>query len=843
MSGEQGHDPDELAPHDQRVSGEGHHPLTPGPRVVAHLGVVLDVVGQVGLPLLGDPADLELADGHPAVRAVQVRVQPLAGPQFQHPPGLVERPDAGEGRVEVSDQGPGTPAEHCRQFVALDDRLPDVGRERRQELPFGPLDLDLLAGRNVGEHDHSPFDLALPAQRRGGVVDRERGAVGAPEQVVFPADGHTVTDGGKDGAFLPRVVRPVRSRVVGEGVHVLPDRVLPTHPNHPRRRGVDEGAATVPVDPVDPFSGRLKELLVTVRQTGEFLLGQLAVGDVLVGYDRTGRPFPGETRDPADEPAPFVRGVARVLQLERVLVASKDRPDAGGELGRVLRVAGGGPVADLQVIRPDSHAGRADRAVRLRERLPGAVDGDDRSLLVQDRDTGGQCVHDVAREPFRLLQRLFDLFPPGDVTNVAGEERGAGVGDPGDGELDRELPPVRVQAGQLDPLPEDRSLAGSEVPVHAPSVSVAERGWHDELVHRPADRLGARVPERALGRRVPLDDPPVGVDDDDAVHGRTQYGPLQRLARPQLLPRVRLAKEVSDLPPGGLDRADHPPGRGRHPAAEELEHAQHVPTGQDGNKEPGPKALSGDDTRPVEVGFGGDLRTPERLAGRPHLSRQPLTPGEPPVQGRGRVIGRCNVGRAPDCGRLQRLAPRIEHPDAAELPVQRLPDRPQQLGRGLAERGGAGQHLTDRVLDGQSPVLLFPPRDVPEGDERPATAPLVENGGRDVLDRHGGAVLPPEHLVLTPLNFCRGAGAENRALPGCERGAVRAAVAHQLVEIATQYFFGSVAEHSRGRGVDERAPSRRVQAVHPVRRRVKERLLLPALPIGGGSARLRLTDL
>lgn len=111
---------------------------------------------------MSDPANLVLTDGYPTVRASQVRVKTLAGPQFQHLSGLVECPDARKGRIEVPNQCPRTPAEHRRQFVALDDRLPNVGRERRQELSFGTLVLDLLASRNISEHDDGAFDVAVP---------------------------------------------------------------------------------------------------------------------------------------------------------------------------------------------------------------------------------------------------------------------------------------------------------------------------------------------------------------------------------------------------------------------------------------------------------------------------------------------------------------------------------------------------------------------------------------------------------------------------------------------------------------------------------------------------------
>jgi hypothetical protein len=71
---EQGHDAREPPIYDERLAREGGHPLPPGPLPVAHAGIIRDVVGEMGLPLLGDQADLEGTDRNPAMVAIQVGV-------------------------------------------------------------------------------------------------------------------------------------------------------------------------------------------------------------------------------------------------------------------------------------------------------------------------------------------------------------------------------------------------------------------------------------------------------------------------------------------------------------------------------------------------------------------------------------------------------------------------------------------------------------------------------------------------------------------------------------------------------------------------------------------------
>ena len=124
LAGEHRHHAHQPVVHQERVARKGHHALPLRPPLVAHTGIDRHGVGQVRPPLLGDQADLVLADRNPAVRAVQVGVQPGAGLEFENVPLGVERPDAGEGPVQVAHQGLGTALEHGPQLVGLNECRP-----------------------------------------------------------------------------------------------------------------------------------------------------------------------------------------------------------------------------------------------------------------------------------------------------------------------------------------------------------------------------------------------------------------------------------------------------------------------------------------------------------------------------------------------------------------------------------------------------------------------------------------------------------------------------------------------------------------------------------------------
>ena len=83
MACEDRHDSKQVVVHDQGIAAEGHHPLPLCPVLVIDTGVAEDAIGEVGRALLGDEADLELTDFHPAMGPVEVRIHAGAGLQLQ----------------------------------------------------------------------------------------------------------------------------------------------------------------------------------------------------------------------------------------------------------------------------------------------------------------------------------------------------------------------------------------------------------------------------------------------------------------------------------------------------------------------------------------------------------------------------------------------------------------------------------------------------------------------------------------------------------------------------------------------------------------------------------------
>ena len=59
---EQGHRAHKPLLDDQRIAGKSHQSLPCCPLMIAEAGISQDRIGQMGLPLLGNQADLELAD-------------------------------------------------------------------------------------------------------------------------------------------------------------------------------------------------------------------------------------------------------------------------------------------------------------------------------------------------------------------------------------------------------------------------------------------------------------------------------------------------------------------------------------------------------------------------------------------------------------------------------------------------------------------------------------------------------------------------------------------------------------------------------------------------------------
>ena len=81
---------------------------------------------------LRDEPDLEFANGHAAVRTIQVRVETCAGLQLQDVRLLVEDPHPGESGVQVAHQNFRAPVQHIGQEVMPGECQADLGTHGRQ---------------------------------------------------------------------------------------------------------------------------------------------------------------------------------------------------------------------------------------------------------------------------------------------------------------------------------------------------------------------------------------------------------------------------------------------------------------------------------------------------------------------------------------------------------------------------------------------------------------------------------------------------------------------------------------------------------------------------------------
>ena len=134
---------------------------------------------------------------------------------------------------------------------------------------------------------------------------------------------------------------------------------------------------------------------------------------------------------------------------------------------------------------------------------------------------------ELALRPCRRLgnvlgasQRLVPLQPIGDVAQERPEE--IPVVSPHrqrDGDFDRELVAVPMEAAQLEPAIDDRRLAGGEKTLHPLQVRLTKCRRNDRLGEVAAERFFAGPAESLLRLRVPADDEARLVHADERIVG------------------------------------------------------------------------------------------------------------------------------------------------------------------------------------------------------------------------------------------------------------------------------------------------------------------------------------
>ena len=181
-----------------------------------------------------------------------------------------------------------------------------------------------------------------------------------------------------------------------------------------------------------------------------------------------------------------------------------------------------------------------------------AVPPDDGQKVVEVvRDAARQAADGLhllrlAEQLLAASQRFFRLLALAQVADEAGEQAQVIRRIAAQGELDRKLAAVLAHGGDLDAPAEHAAFTRGALARQAGPVLLAQGRRHDQLCQLAAQRLGARVSEHALGRRVELGDPPLVIDGDDRVERHAEDVRLARLAAPQRLLRLLAAGHILD---------------------------------------------------------------------------------------------------------------------------------------------------------------------------------------------------------------------------------------------------------------------------------------------------------
>src|SRR5215471_423803 len=186
---EQRHHSDQAILDHQRVSGEGNHSVIPCPTPVMHAWIVHNVIGEMRLFLAGNQSDLQVSNGNSAVFPIQTRVHPRARMQLQYAFILVQHPDSGEGRVEVTNDSLRASTQNLCQMGRLGKGSAHVSPNARlARLRV----LRPLSAVNVGRSHIPALDFSLRIEQRV-VADQE-----PPIFPIFPE--HSLLIFERDGA-------------------------------------------------------------------------------------------------------------------------------------------------------------------------------------------------------------------------------------------------------------------------------------------------------------------------------------------------------------------------------------------------------------------------------------------------------------------------------------------------------------------------------------------------------------------------------------------------------------------------------------------------------------------
>src|SRR4051812_34185761 len=326
------------------------------------------------------------------------------------------------------------------------------------------------------------------------------------------------------------------------------------------------------------------------------------------------------------------------------------------------------------------------------DRVPVGKGGHDDGTQVAEHAVPVQVRQEhLAGAEEELLRRLQAPLVA-DVAQISGERWRARNWNPRDRQLARKGRTVGAHPLHLDAPAEDRTLPRLEVPCKAAIVRVAVPRRDDGLRELSAEDLGALVPEGALGGGIPLEDPSLMIDRDDAIECDLHDSSVANTLTESGLVCAPALDEDAELEPEAEGGIEHMLIGRLDVLAVELDDADDLrgllsrPSGrgavgdaEDGERERPVQSLASRDLLAGKAVDVADVFHPHRLACLPDYTGHASAARKGPSARRRLELG--VAPRSPD-GRAPQLLNRVvEQPECAKLPTELC----TQLVQGTAE--------------------------------------------------------------------------------------------------------------------------------------------------------------
>ena len=276
--------------------------------------------------------------------------------------------------------------------------------------------------------------------------------------------------------------------------------------------GIHRGERAVRRDGKNRISGVVNETAVAFLGLAHLAFRALALGDVFVRHDHAHRPAAAKAGDAHEKPAFLVRAVARIFQLKFFALPGDDGADAVGHRRRLLGEIAGGGIADFQIIVTNAVA--VPKIVLAGKTVPRGVDFDDRPVLVENRDVGGERIKRGAQKALRFQQCAGCPFALCDVLYLGDEVKrlSLGITDERDIQQNRDELSARVDVAFLHLV--GTGFTGEQA-AHAFQIGGKVVGMCDVL-KSACQQLGFGVADQRAGRTIDFEPATFGRDQGHA---------------------------------------------------------------------------------------------------------------------------------------------------------------------------------------------------------------------------------------------------------------------------------------------------------------------------------------